>query len=255
MKDLRFKVLTVGSNLFNVLYYVPKMNRWNAHPEKHTLEQRYALARTIMTKLRTHSKTITDIYGLENLPKAEDGGYIMYANHQGRYDALGILLAHDEPCSALWIEHSAKKFLARHVCALIGGKTIDTDKMLDVARTLRELTNEVIEGRKYLIFPEGMYDDNKNTLHEFKHGCFTCSLRSKTPIVPVTVYDSWKSMNTNSFKRVKTQVHFLKPIPYEEYGHLKPTEIAELVKSRIQAKLDEISNGEIDESTKNFQIK
>ena len=31
---------------------------------------------------------------------------------------------------------------------------------------------EVSEGRRYVIFPEGGYDNNKNELQEFKHGAF-----------------------------------------------------------------------------------
>lgn len=38
-------------------------------------------------------------------------------------------------------------------------------------------------------------------------------------MVPVVIYDSWRSMDTNTFEKVRTQVHFLPPIPYEEYGN------------------------------------
>ena len=34
-------------------------------------------------------KITTQAFGLENLP--EQGGYIMYPNHQGKYDLLGII--------------------------------------------------------------------------------------------------------------------------------------------------------------------
>ena len=34
-------------------------------------------------------KITTEACGLENLP--ETGGYIMYPNHQGKYDLLGII--------------------------------------------------------------------------------------------------------------------------------------------------------------------
>ena len=41
-----------------------------------------------------------------------------------------------------------------------------------------------------------------------------------------------------------TQVHFLKPIPYEEYQGMKTFEIAALVKSRIEAVIEEKTTGE-----------
>lgn len=79
-------------------------------------------------------------------------------------------------------------------------------------------------------------------------GCFSCSLQTKTPIVPVALFDSYKSMNSNTFEKVDTQVHFLKPILYSEYGELKKKEVAELVKNRIAERMAQIKAGEINES-------
>ena len=39
---------------------------------------------------------------------------------------------------------------------------------------------------------------------------------------------------------ITTYVHYLKPIPYEEYENMKTHEIAELVQSRIQEKITEV---------------
>ena len=55
-------------------------------------------------------------------------------------------------------------------------------------------------------------------------------------------------MNSNTFERVDTQVHFLKPIFYSEYGELKKKEVAELVKSRIEERMAQIKAGKINES-------
>ena len=40
--------------------------------------------------------------------------------------------------------------------------------------------------------------------------------------------------------RLKTEVHFLKPIMYDEYKDLNTHQVSELVKTRIQEKLDEL---------------
>ena len=51
-------------------------------------------------------------------------------------------------------------------------------------------------------------------------------------------------MDTNTFEKVRTQVHFLPPIPYEEYGKLRKHDVCELVKKRIQEKLDELKEAD-----------
>ena len=39
------------------------------------------------------------------------------------------------------------------------------------------------------------------------------------------------------------QLHYLKPIPYEEYQNMKPAELAALVKERIAEKIQECTQG------------
>ena len=59
-------------------------------------------------------------------------------------------------------------------------------------------------------------------------------------MVPVVLYDSYKAMNSNSLRKVTTEVHFLPPIPYSEYNGLKKPELASLIKERVSVKLEEI---------------
>ena len=58
-------------------------------------------------------------------------------------------------------------------------------------------------------------------------------MRARCPIVPVAMLDSYKPFDTNSIRPVTVQVHFLKPLYYEEYKDLKSTEIAQIVRDRI----------------------
>ena len=57
-------------------------------------------------------------------------------------------------------------------------------------------------------------------------------------MLPVALVDSFKVLDQKGSKRVSVQMHYLKPIPYEEYKDLKTVDVAELVKSRIQEVLD-----------------
>ena len=50
----------------------------------------------------------------------------------------------------------------------------------------------------------------------------------------MALIDSYKSFDTHSIDKLTVQVHFLKPIPYEEYQGMKTVEIASIVKRRIE---------------------
>ena len=65
---------------------------------------------------------------------------------------------------------------------------------------------------------------------------------AKCPIVPVCLYDTWKVYGISSLKKIYPRYEILKPISYEEYSALSRYEAAQLIKSRIQEKIDELDN-------------
>lgn len=82
--------------------------------------------------------------------------------------------------------------------------------------------------------------NNKNKVQDFKAGSFKIALKSHVPIIPIALIDSYKVFNSFHFGPVTTQVHYLKPIEYEEYKGMKTKDIAALVKERIEEKIKEV---------------
>lgn len=236
-RKLRFLSVVASSPLFASVM-IPISNYMIRHEDQFTQEQRYEWAMKMVRHMAKRAKTKTNTYGRENLP--EEGGYILFSNHQGKYDALGIMISHIKPLAMLWEERSADRPMARQVRDLAKGKTIRMDDYREQIRVLNEIAQEVAAGRRFLIFPEGGYRDNKNYLQEFKSGCFMAALKSKQPVIPVAIYDSWRSMDTAMPGKVTTQVHYLKPILYEEYASMKKKELCDLVKARIEERMQEL---------------
>ena len=108
--------------------------------------------------------------------------------------------------------------------------------------TINQVAKEVSSGRKYILFPEGGYRfNNRNKLYNFKAGSFKIALKSKAPIVPVALIDSYKVFNSFHLWPITTYVYYLKPIFYDEYKNMKTQENADLVKSRIAKKIEEVT--------------
>lgn len=147
--------LFVSTMIFREEYY-------HKHPEKYSKEQRFKFAKKIMLHMKNRGRVKTDYYGRENLPK--EGGYILYSNHQGKYDAIGILTDQKEPCSVLMERKQGGRVVAKQVLRLTGSETLDLDNPKSQIATLKKVAEQVAEGRRYLIFPEGKWGDNKNTL-------------------------------------------------------------------------------------------
>lgn len=236
---LRFLYLIVR-NIFIIPGIIKEMRRLIAD-ENSTEEEKYAYLQYIVGLMQKTGHIKTEVYGEENLPT--EGGYVMYPNHQGKYDAYGIAAVHKKPCTVVIDKERSNFIFVKEIIDMIKGKRLDKKDVRQGFRVMSEVAQEVKAGRRYIVFPEGGYSKGKtNTLEEFKAGCFKMSVNSKTPIVPVVLIDSYKVMNSSKRGSVTTQVHFLPPIPYEEYQGLKTKEIGEIVRERIQAKLDKAAS-------------
>lgn len=240
---LRFFYVIAG-NLYRA-WMIPKMGYYAKHPEKYSESFRYEYDRHVIRLMNHTGRIHTKAYGIENLP--EEGGYVMFANHQGKYDALGIMLTHDKPCSVVMDEARSHTLLVRQFIDMVDGKRLKLDDLRQSARIIREVTNEVERGRKFIIFPSGGYGHrNGNYVDPFKPGSFKSAMKAKVPIVPVVLVDSWKVFDLWSLRKVCTQVYYLKPIHYEDYKEMKSVEVAKIVYDRICAAIREAEKGNPD---------
>ena len=224
-----------------VIYYLCKVRYIERHQKKFSEERRYRMAQRCIRIMMRNGRIETVSTGQENLPG--EGGYVMYSNHQGKFDTLGIMYSHPGACTIVMDAYRSKLPIVDSFIDLVKGQRLDKTSMKKQMRTILDIAEEVKEGRRYIIFPEGGYDSNRNELQAFLPGSFKCAVKAKAPIVPVAIIDSYKPFGVNSLRKVRTQVHFLKPIFFEEYGELKTPQIAALVKERIGAAIESYTSG------------
>lgn len=239
---LRLYYILVPAVIFN-LYYVPLMWYLAKHPDKYSEQTCYRVARRLVRMIKRRGRITTISTGKDFLPK--NTGYIMYSNHQGKYDMLGIVATHDRPCTIVIDKETTKEIIPRLYTKLVKGQKLDKKDPRQQVKAIHKVVTDIKEGRRYLIFPEGGYADNKNSLLKFHPGSFKIPIKTKCPIIPIAIYDSYKPFTINSIKRVTTQVHYLEPILYEEYEGLSTREISDLVFERISNKIAEIQGGKL----------
>lgn len=227
-----------------IIYYVLLADYYCSHEEEYDEVKRYSLAIRIMESLKRKGRIKTVSFGEQNLP--DEGGYIMYANHQGKYDALGIMTCHKKPCSVVMDAERSKVLLTNQVMNLVKGVRLERHDLKQQVKELGRLTSEAKEGRRFIYFPEGKYEHNGNHLQEFRPGAFKAAKNAQCPIVPVAIYDSHLPFDFNSLRRVTTQVYFMDPINYEDYKDMTTQEISVMVKELIENKLQDLEQIRID---------
>lgn len=208
--------------------------------EKYNKATRYAFLHKVAPIANRRGRVKIDCHGLENLPK--ETGYIMFPNHQGLFDALAFLETHERPFVTVMKKEVKDTFLLKQIIKMLEAEIIDRDDIRQSMQVIMNMTRRVKEGENFLIFAEGTRSRKGNTLLEFKGGSFKSATNARCPIVPVALIDSFQAFDTNSIKRITVQLHYLKPLYYEDYKDMKSTEIAELVSSRIQQTIREYEN-------------
>ena len=172
------------------------------------------------------------VTGLENIPTGE--AFMMYANHQGMFDVLAIASTCDIPLGAVLKKELYDIPFLHQIALCTNSFAMDREDVRQSLTVIQSVTEEVKNGRSYLIFPEGTRSKNGNQMGEFHGGSFRCAIKSKCPIIPVVLIDSFKAFEQKDCKKLTVQLHYLEPIPYEEFAGMKATEVAALVKGRIE---------------------
>ena len=132
---------TILINIHRIIYYVAKARIWLLNVDAHTDEERYALANEMITKMNRSSGYETLSFGQENLPK--DGGYMLYPNHQGKYDVLGIFTSHQKPCSFVMDEKRSHLILVSEFLGLVKGKKIVLNDPRQTLTVFKEMAEEL----------------------------------------------------------------------------------------------------------------
>lgn len=221
------------------LWIVPgawfKLCRYAKHTEDYPELEKYRHIQFILDRAVKGGNIRMTVSGTENIPK--EGGFMLYANHQGMFDVLAIAVTCDRPIGAVLKKELYNIPFLHQIALCTQSFPMDREDVRQSLTVIQKVTEEVKKGRGYLIFPEGTRSKLGNQLLEFHGGSFRCATKSKCPIVPIALIDCFRVLDQKGSKPVSVEIHYLKPIPYEEYGTMKPTEVASLVKSRIEEKI------------------
>ena len=229
--------LMVLKNLFRLPTLLGKLGHYAKHTDEYPELEKYQHIQKIFQYAVNAGNIDLQIYGKENIPA--ENGYMLYGNHQGLFDVVALVVSFPGPLACVFKHELRNVPLLKQIIACtksFGMNREDTRQSLEV---IRAVTEEVKAGRNYLIFPEGTRSKKGNEMNEFHGGSFRCAIKAKCPIVPLAFVDSFKVLDQKGSKSVSVQLHYLKPISYEEYKDLKTVELAQLVKDRIAAVIAE----------------
>lgn len=229
-------LLMVLRNILFVPYWYFQLCYYAKHSDTMSEDKKLALLKKIVRHANMGGNVIIESHGIENIPEHES--FMYFPNHQGLYDVLAILDSSPRFFSVVMKKEVQDIFMLKKVFQIMEACPIDREDIRQSMKVVQKVSDDVQNGKNFLIFAEGTRSKNGNETGDFKGGSFKCATKAKCPIVPVAIIDSYKAFDTSSVKKVTVQVHYLEPLYYEDYKMMKTTEIAQIVRKRIQKTID-----------------
>ena len=210
-----------------------KLCRYARHPERYTRQEMWDHIQHLFAMSVKAGNVDLRVCGLENIPT--DESFVLYGNHQGLFDIMAVTSSCPVPLGAVYKQELKNTPFMKQLFACTNSFGIDRSDVRQSLSVIQKVTDEVLKGHSYAIFPEGTRSRKGNEMLEFHPGSFRAATKAKCPIVPMALIDCFKPLDEKGSAPVKAQLHYLPPIPYEEYKDMKTTELAAFVKARIAA--------------------
>ena len=230
-------VRMVLMNIFRVPGLFAKLCHYAKYTDKYPEQEKWDHIHKILVHAVNAGNVDLVVTGLENFPETD--GFMLYGNHQGMFDVVAIAATCKRSLGCVLKQELQNVPLLKQIIQCTKSFPMDRSDVRQSLTVINAVIEEVKKGRNYLIFPEGTRSRQGNTMGEFHGGSFRCAVKAKCPIVPIAFVDSFKALDQKGSKPLKVQIHYLQPIEYEEFAGMSATEVAALVKQRIQEKIDE----------------
>ncbi len=231
-------VLMVLKNIVKVPGMWTKLCRYAKNTDKYPEQEKWEHIQYILRRAVLTGNIELKTSGLENIPAPGTGGFLMYGNHQGMFDVLAIAATSNTPLGAVLKKELQGIPFVQQIIDCTKSYPMDREDPRQSMRVMQQVTKDVIDGRGILIFPEGTRSKKGNEMLKFHPGSFKCALKAKCPIIPLALIDCFKVLDQKGSAPVTVQLHYLEPIPYEEYKDMKTGELASYVQEKIRAVIE-----------------
>jgi len=234
-------ILMVLKNIKRVPGAYRKLCHYARNTDKYPEEEKYRHIQSIMNMGIEKGNIDFRVHGTENIP--DDGGFMLYGNHQGMFDLLALVSTCHRPIGAVLRHELYSTPFINQISRCTHSFALERENPRQGIKVIQNVAAEVEKGRGYIIFPEGQRNEHGNEMFDFHAGSFKVAPKTKCPIVPFALIDSYKVLDKEGSKPVTSQIHYLPAICYDEYKGMKTFEIANMVRDRIGAVIKKYTEG------------
>ena len=144
---------------------------------------------------------------------------VFVSNHQSMNDIFITIAAVNRPFRFIAKKELFKNFITGTFMKMTNSYPLDRDDARQSLLVLKQAVEDVKSGASVLAFPEGTRSHSKDML-EFKDGIFSMLKKSKAPIVPMYIKESFNESQKFFY------VYMSKSLLYQDYSSLTGVELS-----------------------------
>ena len=233
-------LLMVCRNIFIVPWLYLKLCWYASHTNSIPVEKKMALLKTIVGYANRGGNVEIKAYGVENIPS--EGSFMFFPNHQGLYDVLAMIETSPIFFSVVVKKELMKIGFLRTVFKIMGAYAIDREDVRQSMKVIQSVSEDVKNGKSFLIFPEGTRNKNTDDLDmlPFHEGSFKIATKTKCPIIPIAINNSADIFEAHfpKIRPAKVVVEYGKPIYPDELDKETKKHLGEYTQGIIHQMLE-----------------
>ncbi|WP_069998916.1 lysophospholipid acyltransferase family protein [Cellulosilyticum sp. I15G10I2] len=180
-----------------------------------------------------------EVKGKENLP--QKGPVLYVANHKSIFDIVTLVSLIEDPLIFIGKKEVAKMPLVEKWFDALGCIYIDREDLRQSLKAIMMGISELKGGQSVVIFPEGTRAHGK-ALKEFKEGSFKLATKTKVPIIPIALQDTYKVFEEKkSVQKGKVYVNIGEAIYQEELEEETLKKLPQYIQGIVQDLLQSIT--------------
>ena len=228
-------LLMVCRNIFIVPWLYLKLCWYASHTNSIPVEKKMALLKTIVGYANRGGNVEIKAYGVENIPS--EGSFMFFPNHQGLYDVLAMIETSPIFFSVVVKKELMKIGFLRTVFKIMGAYAIDREDVRQSMKVIQSVSEDVKNGKSFLIFPEGTRNRNESDLEllEFHEGSFRLATKTDCLIVPIAMNNT-VSIFEKQFPKIRKNhvvLEYCKPFRPSELSKEDQKHIGEYTRTLI----------------------
>ncbi len=238
-----FKYLRLGFRLLIELFvgylFIILPNVW--FKKRIPLSIRYTRLRKIIHGLY---KTLRiQLYVGHSEITKDKGPYFIVCNHHSMLDPFLLIYLFEHPVRFIAKKEVRNLFLFGDATASIDALFINRKSVRSQLKQLDVMKQSLIQkDTHWLVFPEATRNTQySNPMLPFKAGTFKQAMEAKATILPMVTYGFFRPLDPKiDWKKYPVQVDFLDKITPEMYEGKSTVEIADMVRSLMQSRSDQM---------------